>query len=488
MNLRILDASPFDRDHEIVAVPAFAGETAPTPSLPTQLAASYEAAVKAGSFRGKPDDELWLAGVVVLGMGAADECTPECVRTFAGRAVRAAERRRRDSLAVVLPAAGALPNADAVRALAEGLVLASWDFRDLKTGDPAAVPPLVAEAAIWTAEPGGAEAERTALALGVAAARGENFARRLQSLPGNRMTPTLLAEAAAGMAKRVGIQVEIWGPERLKAERMHALLSVSMGSDQEPRLIIFRYDGGSPGDAPVALVGKGLTFDAGGISIKPAAGMEDMKYDMSGGAAVIGAMQAIAEARLPINVLGVVPSSENLLNGRANKPGDVIDSRAGKTIEVINTDAEGRLILADALAWTVEQGPSAVVDCATLTGACVIALGHHASALFSEDEALRDELCRAGERSGERCWPLPLWDVYRKQLDSAVADLKNVGGRPGGSITAARFLKEFVGETAWAHLDIAGTAYGTEPASYQRKGAFGVPTRLLFEWVRSRSA
>jgi leucyl aminopeptidase len=251
-------------------------------------------------------------------------------------------------------------------------------------------------------------------------------------------------------------------------------------------MIILRYEGGGDGDPPLVLVGKGLTFDAGGISIKPSKGMEEMKYDMSGGAAVLGALRAVAEMGLPVNVVGVVPSSENLVSGSAMKPGDVIRSRSGKTIEVINTDAEGRLILADALAYASGLEPAAVVDCATLTGACVVALGNHASGVMGNDDDLVEELRRAGERSGERCWPLPLWDEYRKQLESPVADLQNVGGREAGAITAGCFLREFVGDARWAHLDIAGTAYGEGKLPYQRKGALGVPTRLLVEWVRSR--
>jgi len=247
------------------------------------------------------------------------------------------------------------------------------------------------------------------------------------------------------------------------------------------------HKGGAEGEAPLVLVGKGLSFDAGGISLKPPAGMEDMKYDMSGGAAVIGAMQALAELGVKANVTGIVPSSENLPSGTAVKPGDVIQSLGGKTIEVINTDAEGRLILADALAYGAKMKPAAMVDCATLTGSVVIALGHHAAAVIGNDDDLAGELITAGESSGERCWQLPMWDEYKRQLESPTADLQNVGGRPGGSITAACFLSEFVGDTTWAHLDIAGTAYGEGELSYQRKGAYGFPTRLLVEWVRSRS-
>jgi leucyl aminopeptidase len=322
---------------------------------------------------------------------------------------------------------------------------------------------------------------------GAAIARGANFARTLQSRPGNVATPTHLADEATRMAGSLNLSVTVFDESRMLEEGMHALLSVSRGSEEEARFIILEYNGGPKGAAPLILVGKGLTFDAGGISLKPAAGMEEMKYDMSGGAAVIGAMQVIAELGVKANVIGLVPSSENMPSGTATKPGDVISSLAGKTIEVINTDAEGRLILADALTYGARLGPSAMVDCATLTGSVIIALGHHASAVIGNDDTLIDELRAAGEASGERCWPLPLWPEYRKQLDNPTADLQNVGGRPGGTITAAAFLSEFVGEAKWAHLDIAGTAWGEGKLPYQRKGALGVPTRLLVEWVRSRA-
>jgi leucyl aminopeptidase len=274
----------------------------------------------------------------------------------------------------------------------------------------------------------------------------------------------------------------------MRAEGMHALLAVAQGSLEEPRFIAIEYSGGTDGAAPLVLVGKGVTFDSGGISIKPAERMEDMKFDMSGAAAVLGAMQGIAELKLRANVVALIPATENLPSGTALKPGDVIRTHLGKTIEIINTDAEGRLILADALSYARRYNPAAIVDCATLTGACVIALGHHAIGIMGNNGALIDQLRAAGQRTGERCWPLPLWDEYREQIDSTIADIKNSGGRPAGSITAGWFLKEFVAdETPWAHLDIAGTAYRDEAAPYLRKGAAGVPTRLLIDWVRARA-
>ena len=421
--------------------------------------------------------------VLLLGAGKASEFDLEATRRFAGHAVRAAESVGVSGLTVYL---GSGVSVDAVQAATEGAVLAAWRFTEMKSPDEDDDPVDVADFEVMV-DPDDLDAGEAGVQAGGAVGRAANFARTLQSRPGNVATPSHLAEEASRMAGEHGLEVTVMGPRQLEAERMHALLAVAQGSAEEPRLIVLRHDGGADGEAPLVLVGKGLTFDAGGISIKPASGMEEMIFDMSGGAAVIGAMQAIAELNVPLNVVGIVPSSENLINGRAMKPGDIIGSREGKTIEVVNTDAEGRLILADALSYAQGLNPAAIVDCATLTGSVVIALGHHAAAVFSTDEDLVDELREAGDRSGERCWPLPLWDDYRRQIDSSVADLVNVGGRAGGSITAACFLKEFVGECRWAHLDIAGTAYGEGKLSYQRKGAAGFPTRLLVDWVRSRA-
>jgi leucyl aminopeptidase len=284
------------------------------------------------------------------------------------------------------------------------------------------------------------------------------------------------------------LRVTVFDEARMAEEGMHAILAVSRGSQEEARFIILEYRGGPKRAAPLVLVGKGLSFDAGGISIKPADGMESMKFDMSGGAAVIAAMQAVAELGVRANVVGLIASSENLPSGSALKPGDVIGTLAGKTVEVLNTDAEGRLILADALTYGARMRPAAMIDCATLTGGVVVALGHHASAVFGNDDDLVAEVIAAGETSGERCWRLPLWEVYEKQLRSNTADLQNIGGRPASSITAACFLAEFVGDAKWAHLDIAGTAYGDGvDLPYLRKGGYGLPTRLLVEWVRNRA-
>ncbi|MGB5495165.1 MAG: leucyl aminopeptidase [Sedimenticolaceae bacterium] len=316
-----------------------------------------------------------------------------------------------------------------------------------------------------------------------AIANGTRLAKDLANLPGNFCTPTYLAEQAQllGRGKRK-LKVTVLTEKQMQNLGMGALLSVSRGSRQPAKLIVLEYKGGKPGAKPVALVGKGLTFDAGGISIKPAAAMDEMKYDMCGGASVLGTIAACAELDLPINVVGVVPSSENLPDGDANKPGDIVTSMSGQTIEILNTDAEGRLILCDALTYTERFDPAAVIDIATLTGACIIALGDQASGLLANNDKLADELLEASDSSGDRAWRLPLWDEYQLQLDSNFADMANVGGRGAGTITAACFLSRFTKAYPWAHLDIAGVAW----LGGKEKGATGRPVPLLTEFLLRR--
>lgn len=318
---------------------------------------------------------------------------------------------------------------------------------------------------------------------GQAIATGCALAKDLANLPGNICTPSYLAEEARKLGRgNPKLKVSVLEEKSMQKLGMGALLSVSRGSRQPAKLIIMEYRGGKPTARPVALVGKGLTFDAGGISIKPAANMDEMKYDMCGAASVFGTLAACAEMALPINVVGVVPSSENLPDGDANKPGDIVTSMSGQTIEVLNTDAEGRLILCDALTYTERFKPAAVIDIATLTGACIIALGDQASGLMANDDKLADELLAAGEASGDRAWRLPIWDAYQQQLDSNFADMANIGGRPAGTITAACFLSRFTKSFKWAHLDIAGTAW----RSGKEKGATGRPVPLLTEMLMKR--
>ena len=496
MQLRFVDTDAATYETPLLAVPVVKGSDGSTGVLADvneRLGGTVSRLLASGEMRGAESDEVVLYGeagpsrVVLLGVGDAGSLDAEKVRRFAARAVRVAEKVRVTGVAVVLDGLTGVDDEAAAQAAAEGLGLAAWRFTELKKDDTEDDRPVTVTSGDVLGT-GSADALARGTVTGAAIARGSNLTRTLQARPGNVATPSHLADEARRIGGSVGLEVTIFDEDRMRKEGMHALLSVSRGSVEEARLIILEHKGGGDGDAPLILVGKGLTFDAGGISLKPPAGMEDMKFDMSGGAAVIGAMQAIAELGVPLNVVGIVPSSANLPSGAATKPGDVIGSLAGKTIEVINTDAEGRLILADALAWGARMKPAAMVDCATLTGSVIIALGHHAAAVMGNDDDLVRELIDAGQASGERCWQLPLWDEYKKQLESDTADLKNVGGRPGGSITAGCFLSEFVGETTWAHLDIAGTAFGESKLPYNRgKGALGHPTRLLVEWVRSRT-
>jgi len=318
---------------------------------------------------------------------------------------------------------------------------------------------------------------------GQALAAGVSLTKDLGNLPPNVCTPTYLAEQALALGKRYGLTIEVLERDELKTLGMGSFLGVTQGSEEPPKLIVLQHLKGKQDQKPVVLVGKGITFDTGGISLKPGAEMDEMKYDMCGAASVLGTFKAIAEMDLPLNVIGIIPTCENMPDGRATRPGDVLTSMSGLTIEVLNTDAEGRLVLCDALTYAERFEPSAVVDIATLTGACVIALGHHASGLFSNNDALAKELLQAGETALDRAWHMPMWDDYQPLLDSNFADMANIGGRAGGSITAACFLSRFAKKYDWAHLDIAGTAW----KSGKDKGGTGRPVPLLTEFLVARA-
>jgi leucyl aminopeptidase len=331
----------------------------------------------------------------------------------------------------------------------------------------------------------GNAAAKKALATGLAIGKGMNTARHYGDLPPNLCTPMHLAGAARALGRRAKkLKVGVLEEKTMRELGMGALLSVSQGSAQPAKLIVMEYSGGKKGDKPQVLVGKGITFDSGGISLKPGPKMDEMKFDMCGAASVLGAMTAITELQLPINVVGVIAASENLPSGTATKPGDVVTSMSGQTIEILNTDAEGRLVLCDALTYIARFKPAAVIDIATLTGACVVALGSHASGLFANDDDFAQELLAAGRDIGDRAWQMPLWDDYQKGLDSNFADMANVAGPGGGSITAACFLSRFTKDYRWAHLDIAGTAWNEGAA----KGATGRPVGLLMQYLLNCAA
>jgi leucyl aminopeptidase len=327
------------------------------------------------------------------------------------------------------------------------------------------------------------KAAQKALSQASAIADGMALTKNLANLPGNICTPSYLADQARKLGRNeTRLKVKVLDEKQMEKLGMGALLSVSRGSRQPAKLIVMEYSGGKPGNKPVVLVGKGLTFDAGGISLKPAAAMDEMKYDMCGGASVIGTVKAAVAMDLPINLIGVVPASENLPDGDANKPGDVVTSMSGQTIEILNTDAEGRLILCDALSYCERFNPAAVIDIATLTGACIVALGNQASGLMANNDSLAKELLAAGDDTGDRAWQLPLWDDYQEQLDSNFADMANIGGKGAGTITAACFLSRYTKKFKWAHLDIAGTAW----RSGASKGATGRPVGLLSQFLIRR--
>ncbi|MGI9277331.1 MAG: leucyl aminopeptidase [Endozoicomonas sp.] len=324
------------------------------------------------------------------------------------------------------------------------------------------------------------DATKEAIAQGQAIGKGRNVARTLGNLPGNVCHPSYLADEAKALAKiHSKLTTKVLGEKQMQDLGMNSLLSVGNGSVQESKLILMDYKGGAKGDQPIVLLGKGITFDTGGISLKPGAGMDEMKFDMCGAASVFGAMNAIIELDLPINVVGMVAAAENMPNGNASRPGDIVTSMSGKTIEILNTDAEGRLVLCDALTYAERYKPKAVVDIATLTGACVIALGHHITGLISNNDELAEELLTASSDAADKAWQLPIGEEYQSQLDSNFADMANIGGRPAGTITAGCFLSRYAEAYPWAHLDIAGTAWH----SGKNKGASGRPVPLLVQYV-----
>jgi leucyl aminopeptidase len=418
--------------------------------------------------------------VLLLGLGKRKECDRAKLTKALGTALSRLGESRVDKALLALP--GALDDYGSVRAA--GLQAAQAAYRYERTKTPKEDAPVLLEALhIWVEKPKRAAAER-AVAHAAAIADGVGLTRELGNLPGNLCTPSYLAERALALAdEHPALRTEILEEADMEAEGMGALLSVSRGSREPAKLIVMTYSGGDDKAKPVVLVGKGLTFDAGGISIKPAADMDEMKYDMAGGASVFGAVVAAVRMGLPINLIGVVPASENLPDGAANKPGDVVTSMSKQTIEILNTDAEGRLILCDALTYVERFDPAVVLDMATLTGACIVALGRHPSGLFTDDDKLAREITDAGEAADDRVWRLPLWEDYQQQLDSNFADIANIGGRDGGAITAACFLSRFTKKYRWAHLDIAGTAWVTG----KEKGGTGRPVPLLSELLIRRS-
>jgi leucyl aminopeptidase len=418
--------------------------------------------------------------LLIVGAGKRSKFGTAELRRLAGVAVRALKSRQVKSVALL--AREEDRSAAAAQAIVEGMILANYDSDKYKTDKKPGNEITAAALAGWE-ESARADAD-LGLSRGRLIAESQNFARDLGNEPSNRLTPRMLADRAAAMAREAGLAVEVLDENKIAELKMGALLSVAQGSVEPPRMIIITYTPAQVNSgAPVlGLVGKAITFDTGGISIKPANDMEKMKYDMCGGAAMIGAMRAIAALKPPCKVIAVIPSSENMPGGRAQKPGDVQISMAGKSIEVINTDAEGRLVLADGIAYAKQLGCTHLVDAATLTGAVVVALANVNVGVFGSDQAFTDQLLASAKVAGEKMWPLPIDDDYREMIKSGIADIQNVGsGKGGGAITAAMFLKEFTGDTPWIHLDIAGTAWQDDVKPWNAKGATGVGVRTLID-------
>jgi leucyl aminopeptidase len=375
--------------------------------------------------------------------------------------------------------------AEAAQSATEGMILAVYKYTAFKQSQ--AEDTRQVEKVVFLIENATFQKQvKEGVRWGQIVAEAVNFARDLQNHPANWVTPTRLAELAQEMAKEVGLKCVVLNKAEMEKLKMGALLGVARGSQEPPTFIILEHSAGKQNLETIVLVGKGVTFDSGGISIKPSERMEEMKFDMSGGAVVMGAMKAIAQLKMPFHVVGLVPAVENLPSGTSMKPGDILRASSGTTIEIINTDAEGRVILADALTYAKRYKPKAVIDLATLTGACVVALGPHASGLFSTDSELRDAIKSAAEKAGERVWPFPLWDDYHDDIKSDYADIKNSAGRAGGAITAAAFLSQFAEGYPWAHLDIAGTAWTDKEKAYISKGGTGWGVRLLLQFLKDR--
>ena len=413
--------------------------------------------------------------LVLLGAGRRGDCDGARLRDRMVQVVR--KFRGSDVVRIAVAGWEAADSDLSIQACAEGLVIGSYGPDEYKTRDRSRT--KIGQALFCSADPARATGLQDALNRGLVLGEATNLARSLVNQPGNRINPARLAEEARSIAEKSGLQIEILDEPAMEDEGMGALLAVARGSDEPARMIVLKHFGAEDdGAPPVVLIGKGVTFDSGGLSLKTSQGMEEMKADKAGACAVLAAMKAVSRLRLRRNVVGILPAVENMPSGRAQRPGDVVRSMSGKTIEVLNTDAEGRLILADAMHYARRLNPACMVDIATLTGACVIALGHVRAGLFSNDDRLAERFFEASERAGEKFWRLPLDDEYRSLLDSHIADIKNVGKRAAGAVTAAKFLQEFVGDTPWCHIDMAGVDMFQEAGANQGATGFGVRTMV----------
>lgn len=484
MDITVQDGNLLREPSDLAALVTFEDEP-----LPDEVAGLLEPADYQG--RAQQTRLLYPRGAVaprrllLVGLGKRDKMSAEAIRQAAATAVQQARALQVPAMTVGLY--GDLPgsHATAAQAFAEGLEMGAYRYWKYRTGLTTEETFAVEAVTVLT----GSEKNdplRAGVATGQIIGRGMTYARDLVNHPGYALTPAVLGDEAVSLGQRVGLSVTVLDQAQLTEQGFGGILAVGKGSANEPRFIVMEHGAASEGKPTICLVGKGLTFDSGGLSLKPPDAMETMKSDMGGAAAVFGAMQVVAELGLPLHVVGIVASAENMPSGTSYRPGDIITTLSGKTVEVLNTDAEGRIILSDGLFYAQRYKPAAIVELSTLTGAIIIALGSHATGMMSTDQALADRVSRAGEASGERVWQLPLWDEYHQMIKSQVADLKNIGGRPAGSITAGAFLAAFVGEYPFAHLDIAGTAWVDRPSKpVESNGGTGVGVRLLTEFLRN---
>ena len=509
MDLRVQQASVTDIETPLLVVNLFEGVTQPggaTGAVDRALGGQISQLIADGEINGEPatitvihnghlangQSPLKARRVAVVGLGKQSDPEQERfenIRIAAAIAARKVRDLRLDSYASIVHGAGTggLPLETAARATMESSVLALYRYEQFKEATKSRHE--VSFCTVIEQDPERARELEQYAQLARVTCEAVNKVRDLSVGPGNFVTPTYLADTAKEVAQKYACEITVWGKDELRARGMNAILAVNAGSAQPPAFVCMKYTAAGARKT-LAVVGKGITFDSGGISIKPADNMEYMRHDMTGAATVIGFVQLAAAAKLPVNVVGVFAATENLPSGSSYKPGDVLKAYNGKTMEIVNTDAEGRVILSDSLAYAVEQQPDAIIDFATLTGACQVALGDHATGLMSNNQLLADQLLAAGERSGDRCWQLPLWKVYAEQIKTSMADVRNTGGRRAGAITAGLFLKEFVSDVPWVHLDIAGTAYAdgdqTYVAPYNPKpGATGVGVRLLWHFCQA---
>src|SRR5216684_6033312 len=477
----------------LVAVVLDKGEKDKTEAYVSADKAIQQAAadlISGGDITGKTFEVAWLhkpsglkaKRLLLIGGGKAKKFSTSDLRKLAGAAVRALKPRTLRSLAFVLP--DGIPAEEAVQAVVEGAMVGNFDPDTYKSDRKDQNVESITVVAT-----GDQTKLQRALDEALILAESQNLTRELVNEPSNRMTPTILANRAQQMSKETGLKCEVYGADKIKELKMGAFWGVAQGSDEPPALIVMRYEpAGAPEKPVLGLVGKGVTFDTGGISIKPADGMEKMKYDMAGGATMIGAMRAIALLKPKVKVTAIICATENMPSGKAQKPGDVQIAMSGKSIEIINTDAEGRLVLADGLYYARQLGCTHLVDAATLTGAVVVALGYSNAGVFANDEDMYNRFHAANAKAGEKMWRLPLDDEYKEQIRSNIADIVNSGGRWGGAITAAMFLKEFAEDTPWIHLDIAGTAWMEEQKPWIAKGPSGIALRSLVQFVKDFSA